>query len=179
MIREFNISFDREEFEAMYFANFEDSYLLSSKMKPRFIAVLAITIIMPLITVSAHDKWPAIMLISWFLFVALWVDFTMAVFKTRSWKRGILKALDAQSRVQVRSLQLYHDKLILIEDGQQTVKKWSDFHESQISARFIWLQGDTDYYFPSSSMSLDDYQVMCELVKDKTHPEEIDLLDEG
>lgn len=178
MIKVINIQFDREAFEAMYFRNYEDSYLLGPKTKIRFIAVLTITILVPIITISAHATWPSIMLTSWVLFIIFWVDYLMMIYKMSKWKKSIHKKLDEQSLVQSMRVGLTHDGITLYMDELVITEEWVNFTETQLSASFILLKGETDYFFPSSSMNPDDFKLMFELVSDKITIDEIDLLED-
>lgn len=178
MIRVINIRFDRDVFEAMYFRNFEDSYFLGPKTKIRFIAVLSITILMPIVSISTHATWPSIMLASWVLFIVLWIDYLMMIYKIGKWKKSIHRKLDEQSLVQSMRIGLSEEGLTLYQDELEINEDWVNFTETQISASFILLKGETDYFFPSTSMKEDDYKVMLELVSDKISADEIDLLDE-
>jgi hypothetical protein len=111
MIQEINIKFDRKAFEAMYFNNYEDSYLLGPKTKIRFIAALVISILMPIITISGYNSYPMVMLLSWVAFFLIWVDYLMMIYKTGKWKKGILKKLDEQSQVKSMKIQLTEDSI--------------------------------------------------------------------
>lgn len=178
MIQEINIKFDRKAFEAMYFNNYEDSYLLGPKTKSRFIAALVISILMPVITVSVHDVYPSVMLLSWALFLIIWVDYLMMIYKIGRWKKGVFKKLDEQSQVKSMKIQLTEVSITLLEDGNENSEQWSDFTECQMSAEFILLNGETDYFFPSSSMSPEDYKTVSRILKSKIDRDAIDLLDD-
>lgn len=178
MIQEINIQFDRKAFEEMYFRNFEDSYVLGSKTKIRFIAALSITVLVPVITASAHNTYPSIMLASWVLFVIIWVDYLMIIYKIRKWKKSIHKKLNEQSLVKSMRLKLTEEGITIYQDELVITEQWVNFHETQMSAAFILLKGETDYFFPSTSMNANDFQLMFQLVSSKIKDDEFDLLDD-
>jgi len=178
MIQVINIRFDRKAFEAMYFRNFEDSYVLGPKTKLRFIAALTITILVPVITATAHASMPSIMLASWVLFILIWVDYLMMIYKIRKWKKSIHRKLDEQSKVKSMRLGLSNDGITIYQDELTITEEWINFTETQLTASFILLKGETDYFFPSTSMHPTDYELMIQLVSDKISIDEIDLLEE-
>ncbi|MFT6982215.1 MAG: hypothetical protein ACJAUD_000982 [Crocinitomicaceae bacterium] len=178
MIQEINIKFDRKAFEAMYFNNYEDSYLLGPKTKIRFIAALVISILMPIITISGYNSYPMVMLLSWVAFFLIWVDYLMMIYKTGKWKKGILKKLDEQSQVKSMKIQLTEESITLIEDGNKKSEQWSNFNDCQMSAVFILLNGETNYFFPSSCMLPEDYKIVSRFVKSKMDSDALDLLDD-
>jgi hypothetical protein len=178
MIQEINIKFDRKAFESMYFNNYEDSYLIGPKTKIRFIAALVISILMPIITASGHAIYPMIVLLSWVVFLIVWVDYLMMIYKIGKWKKEVVKKLDEQSQVQSMKIQLTEDSITLLEDGNISSEQWSNFTQCQMSAEFILLNGETDYFFPSSSMSPENYKIVTRIVKSKINQDAIDLLDD-
>ncbi|NRA13488.1 MAG: hypothetical protein HRT57_16205, partial [Crocinitomicaceae bacterium] len=139
IIQEIDIKFDRKAFEAMYFRDYEDSYLIGPKTKARFIVSLVISIISPLITVSGHDIYPMIMLLSWGVFLIIWVDYLMIIYKIGKWKREVFKKLDQQSQVKSMKIQLAEESITLIEDGEKSSERWSHFTECELSTSSILL----------------------------------------
>ena len=102
----------------------------------------------------------------------------MMIYKTGKWKKGILKKLDQQSQVKSMKIQLTEESITLIEDGNKKSEQWSNFNHCQMSARFILLNGETNYFFPSSYMLPEDYKIVSQIVKSKMDSDALDLLDD-
>ncbi|MFT6244545.1 MAG: hypothetical protein ACJA0U_000100 [Salibacteraceae bacterium] len=119
-----------------------------------------------------------VMLLSWVAFLLIWVYYLTMIYKTGKWKKGILKNLDEQSQVKSMKIQLTEESITLIEDGNKKAEQWSNFSDCQMSAEFILLNGETNYFFPSSCMRPEDYKIVSRIVKSKMDRAAIDLLDD-
>ena len=73
--------------------------------------------------------------------------------------------LDRISTVKHHKLILSSNSISMIENGVETIVKWSAFSKLVIEKNHLSLWGSENFVFPKKSMSEDDYSLLTEIAR--------------
>ena len=88
-------------------------------------------------------------------------------FAIREWKKKIKIFLDSQEKVVDHQLTVTNSYFSIIQDGDETIEKWSNLDKAKILDMGIWLIGKEKYLIPAKSMKLDEYEKLRIIVSEK------------
>ena len=163
------LNFNRNYFEEIYFKDGQASLFFSSAVKLSFIYFLSalVLFISSIIYSFATNKGAWLIVV---LLVSLLLSFTNFYLKSSAiakLRRAVSEYLDRVSKIKQHKLILTSSTLSMIEDGAETIVKWSAFSKLVIDQNHLSLWGNENFVFPKKSMSADDYNALTEIARCK------------
>ncbi|TNE65970.1 MAG: YcxB family protein [Bacteroidetes bacterium] len=171
MRTEINLTFHRTDFEAIFFQNRQDSYIHSPTTKKAFRDLLIVSL--SLLIVLAGWYWTrqlgyvVILLgfVFWFYLYSYWRN-ARALWQ---WKKQIKAFLDKHDAVQTHQLILTDEAFSMIQDGNQTIERWSELKRADLTDTYIRLEAGELYFFPRKAFTGEQFDEVKQMIAEKMH----------
>jgi hypothetical protein len=161
------LNFDRNHFEEIYFKDGRGSIPFDPLVKLSFIYLLLTLLLFTSSIVYSYitDK-AAWLIVVFFLFLLYALtNFYLKFSAIAKWRREVSGYLNSISKVKQHKLILSPNSLSMLEDGVETIVKWSAFSKLVIEQNHLSLWGSENFIFPKKSMSKDEYNLLTEIAR--------------
>jgi hypothetical protein len=160
---EIKLSFNKADFEEVFFRNGADNIFHSKNVKQQFVlSILAgLFFSFSLIYSIATNKWWGALTVVTLIFVLLVNELVRKISPVMKWKRSIKDFLNAQAKFMNQKIALSENAITLQQDTTLTTIPWKDFKKVVIDDKSIGLYGDTDFIFPRKSMAWHEFELLC------------------
>lgn len=159
---EITLSFNKADFEELYFKNGNDKVLLSKTVKEHFIlsVITGCLVITSLIySITVNKSWGIFTIIT-LIFVLLVYQLIRKMSPIIKWRKSITDFLNEQAKFINQKITIAENTLTLKQDTTVTIVRWMDFKKVVITDKSISFHGDTDLMFPKKSMSSHDFDLL-------------------
>jgi c-di-AMP phosphodiesterase-like protein len=170
---EINLTFNRKDFEEIYFANRQANIFFSPTTKKHFLMLLIFSvafIIMLLVSVYTNTFI--------FGFVVLLLITTLAAFNfvrrayyLSNWRNRVKMHLDNISKHQRHKVILTDTAITVVMDDEELIEKWTAVDGATINNDYISLSTPHNHLFPRKAMSEKDYEVLKTFISNKVRSE--------
>ncbi len=164
--KEIPLSFNKADFEEIYFKDRSNKVLLSKNVKPYFIlSIVAVCLLAASLIYSFvhHSGWGVVTVIA-VIFVLAIYELSKKNSLAAKWKNSIRDHLDEQSKFISQKITLSEDTLTFKQDTKITIVRWAEFNRVVIDDKSITLYGNEDLLLPKKSFSYQDFDFLKEHV---------------
>lgn len=164
------LTFNRKDFEEIYFRDQQGSIFLNPRIRKVFVIFL-ITLLLFLASLRYSQMTNKLIFLTVLTFLALVVASilyfrqALAILK---WRRDIERYISETSRIREHTLVVNTHSISLIQDTVEIITKWSSCTGAKFEEDFIWLFANENHLFPRKSMSPEDYNYLKEVIKERT-----------
>lgn len=166
---EITLHFDRNHFEEIYFKNNQRSYIHNAEIKPLFrnSVILLLIIVFLFFYAKVKNEYEILIIpfIPLIVFVFKYLEKFSIILK---WKKGVVRYLNEQEQYTSHTLILSDNSLSIIQDGQETIEKWSNFTSVKILDDYIALNSLEHFLIPKKSMTPEEFQILKKNISVKT-----------
>jgi|SRR6185437_1875852 hypothetical protein len=166
---EITLTFNRADFEELYFKDNNEKLFLSPNTKERSLLALIFgclffsSLVYSLITDS---NW-GVCIVIFPLFAMITFNLYRNVAAIIKWKKSVNKYLNEVAAYKSHKIILSESAFSLVQDTTEYIERWSEFKKITIDEKSITLYASEKYVIPKKSMSLADYELFEKEVKEK------------
>jgi len=165
MREEFNLKFNREDFQKIYFRDNTGSIFFSPTTKKAFyVFVIAIIVTTGLSFYAVPNEQDAIFFISWALLGLIAMNYAKKAGVVIRWKKSIQLFFKEEENFKSMKLVLTENGISILRDENEVFENWKDVQTSEITEDFIWLEGKVHTVIPKGALPKDDFEKVRQLV---------------
>ncbi len=153
MREEFNLKFNREDFEEIYFRdNFGSVFFGPTTKKAFYVFVFMLCLTIGLSFYAVPNEQDVIFFISWALLGLIAMNFAKKAGAVIRWKKSIQLFFKEEENFKSMQLVLSDDGIAILRDDKEVFEKWEDVRRSEITDTFIWLEGKVHTVIPKGAL---------------------------
>lgn len=168
--RTIQLTFNRKDFEEIYFRDQKGSIFFNPSIKKVFISFL-ITLLLFMASFRYSQTTNKLIFLTVLTFLALLVisiHYFRQAYEILKWRKDIKRYIVETSKIKEHTLIVNTHSISLIQDTVETITKWSSCTGAKFEEDFIWLFAIENHLFPRKSMSPEDYNYLKEVIKERT-----------
>ncbi len=161
------LNFNRQDFEEIYFKENQGSLFFSplTRAKTATSFILGIILLFTYSNSSLTSSNWGFFYVFLLIFILSAVHLLLNVHQVLKWKQSVIKYLNVISKFTSHELLVNDSYLALIQDGNETIVRWSEFKKVELGEDFIRIEGSIDFLFPRKSMSESNFLILKELIR--------------
>jgi len=170
---EIELTFNRQNFEDLYFEKGGKSYLTSNAMKP-FTKRLAASFVIFSLSIYAlytYQKNYALILTGGYFLVSLFY-YTRAFIRFYTYKQSVKNFLDREEKYTRHYITLTENSFCLAQDDNVIIERLSNLLSVVISSDSILVHGQENYMIPRSAVSAGEYKTLKDFFSKKLQGED-------
>lgn len=168
MIVEIELNFSRQNFEEIYFKDYQGDYFRSKTTKISFRTLVVSTLLLiAIIIYSLIKDTYTFLVICCIAFAIVGFNYIKTFLILKKWKTQIYEFLDSEERYNHHKLILSDSYFSIIQDDKETIEKWSNFSSVKVLDNYISLEGKENFLIPSKSMTTENYSILKKIVSEK------------
>ncbi len=166
MREEFNLKFNREDFQKIYFRDNTGSIFFSPTTKKAFyVFVVAIVVTTALSFYAVPNEQDAIFFISWALLGLIAMNYAKKAGAVTRWKKSIQLFFKEEENFKSMKLVLTEKGISILRDENEVFENWEDIQKSEITKDFIWLEGKVHTVIPEGALLKGDFEKVKKVVE--------------
>lgn len=161
------LTFNRKDFEEIYFKDNNGSFFFGSTIKRDLVAlVVSLLFLIGSIVYSLKSNKSA----GWILFLsiltfAFLLRYIVKAVKISAWRKSISAFLDNVEKVNSHKIIITDSAFCLVQDGKESIHKWTTFTHAEINDDYLLLTGPVQYFIPKKSILKEDYDFLIKEVR--------------
>ncbi len=166
---EITLNFHRNHFEEIYFKNNQGSYIHNTEIKPLFrnSVILLMVFVLLFFYTKAKNEYE-ILIIPFIPLIVFIFKYLEKLAIIQKWKKSVIRYLNEQEQYISHKLILSNNSLSVIQDGQETIEKWTNFTSIKILDDYISLNSSEHFLIPKKSVTPEEFQILKKIISAKT-----------
>ncbi|MCK5872853.1 MAG: hypothetical protein KAG26_08505 [Methylococcales bacterium] len=166
MREEYDLKFNREDFQKIYFRNNTGSVLFGPTTKKSFFAfVLMLLVTIGLSFYAVPNEQDAIFFISWAILGLIAMNFAKKSGAVIRWRKSIQLFFKEEENFNSMKLVLSDEGIAIHRDDKVVFEDWNDIQKSEITDDFIWIEGKVHTVIPKGSLQNGDFEKVKKIVE--------------